>query len=237
MVHAALSVFTKRYPDRLPGDVTGAVLDAAAEAIEVYGRDARVRAFWLPRLKRFAQWFAETEAQRRDGVVTLLAEVPAKMALAVPGQPFMLTARADRIDVKAAGLVITDYKTGSLPKDRDVNEGRALQLPLEAAMAAIGSFPEATAMPVETLRYIRATGSEPPGEMRDVKPADGQSVADLARQAIAGVIDLVAQFDDPATPYAALRRPEFRYDFDDYAHLARVGEWAGEDTGDEEVQS
>ena len=47
-------------------------------------------------------------------------------------------------------------------------------------------------------------------------------------------IALVVEFDDPATPYRALRRRRFDYTYDDYAHLARVGEW-GDDGSDGEA--
>ena len=39
---------------------------------------------------------------------------------------------------------------------------------------------------------------------------------------------LIALFDDETTPYPATRRPQFHYDYDSYAHLARISEWAGE---------
>ncbi len=51
-------------------------------------------------------------------------------------------------------------------------------------------------------------------------------VAALAQQALDSLAGLVARFDDAATPYKALRRVRFDYTYDDYAHLARVGEWA-----------
>ena len=53
----------------------------------------------------------------------------------------------------------------------------------------------------------------------------------LAQQALDGLGRLIAAFDDPATPYRAVRRGGFTYDYDDYAHLARVKEWSAE--GDE----
>ena len=34
-------------------------------------------------------------------------------------------------------------------------------------------------------------------------------------------------FDNASTPYRAVRRARFNYDYDDYAHLARADEWAG----------
>ena len=75
----------------------------------------RVAAFWRPRFQRFAQWFAETEPARRDGVARILTEVEGALDLPAGGG-FRLTARADRIDVGDDGAaVIYDYKTGKPP--------------------------------------------------------------------------------------------------------------------------
>jgi len=40
---------------------------------------------------------------------------------------------------------------------------------------------------------------------------------------------LIARFDDPQTPYLARPRPEYALRYNDYAHLARIKEWAAED--------
>ena len=184
----------------------------------------RVAAFWLPRFLRFAQWFAETEPERRRGVTSVVGEVDGKLVLAGPGGPFTLTARADRIDVGEAGIVITDYKTGTPPTDNRIKQGLAPQLPLEAAIArGEAGFTGIAEHRVTGLRYIKASGGEPAGEERIVEIAD---IAGLADTALARLGQLIAQFDDEATPYKALRRAGFTYDYDDYAHLARVAEWA-----------
>ena len=80
------------------------------------------------------------------------------------------------------------------------------------------------------LQYISASGGEPPGAVVELKLDD---VAAHADQAKADLLRLVAQFDDVATPYRAVRRARFRYDYDAYAQLARVAEWAADDGGEE----
>ena len=234
IVHQALSRFARRFPEALPED-TAAELKACAQAalLDLTG-SPRVAAFWAPRLERFAAWFAETEPARRRAIRKSYAELDGKLVLQGPAGPFTLRARADRIDVGADGLIITDYKTSASLKSllRNAKAGRAPQLPLEAAIAAAGGFPELPAQPVAALRYISAAGGKPPGleEDLDLNPA---AVTELANEARAGLDHLIAQFDRPETPYRALRRPRFRYDYDDFAHLARVAEWAIE--SDEEA--
>lgn len=224
LVHEVLSTFATRYPGRLPEDLDGELRAIAQAVLEDYTGHPRIAAFWLPRLERFLSWFAHTERQRRDGVTRVVSETTGSLVVSAPGGPFTLSARADRIDDGAQGLVITDYKTGQVPKEKAVSAARAPQLPLEAAIAfGEAGFPNLSGRPVWALRYIRASGGEPPGEERTMAAG---GVADLAQTAREGLERLVAQFDDPATPYRAVRRPGFRYDFDDYAQLARVAEWS-----------
>ena len=231
LVHEVLSRFASQYPAALPPDFKQRLDTIAADVLTSYTGHARVAAFWMPRLARFLEWFAAGEAARRDGVSQVIAETSGSLVLDAPGGPFTLTARADRIDNGATGLVITDYKTGVIPNDTAVRENRAPQLPLEAAIALGQSgFPGLSGKSVAALRYIRASGGEPPGEEKRIKVAD---IAALAADAQRGLERLVADFDDAATPYRAIRRPGFRYEYDDYAHLARVAEWSAhaEDDG------
>ncbi|MGE0765431.1 MAG: double-strand break repair protein AddB [Hyphomicrobiaceae bacterium] len=233
IVHETLARFTRRYANELPPDVVHAFMDIADDVIGALGREPRVRAFWRPRLERFAHWFAETEAGRREPDSRRLVEIDGQLVFDAPGGSFKLTARADRIDLAASGIAITDYKTGGPPKAAKVIAGEAPQLPLEAAMVAAGVFPQVTTSIVTALRYIRASGGEPPGDECLVIPK-GESIADFAARTLTEFQRLVARFDHPATPYKALRRKRFDYRYDDYAHLARVGEWAvDEESGDD----
>ncbi len=178
----------------------------------------------MPRLKRFLTWFAASEAERRDGVRSVIVETSGSLVLKTSGAPFTLTARADRIDDKGSTIVITDYKTGTPPNDKAVASGRSPQLPLEAAIALGDTgFPNLAGREVEALRYIRASGGEPPGDEHDVNAGPVTALAETARL---GLERLILSFDDPATPYRAIRRPSFRYEYDAYAHLARVAEWS-----------
>lgn len=223
IIHEAMARFAKVYPQVLPEDAAGELYRIACEVMHEHASHPRIAAFWLPRFERFATWFGETEPQRRSGLQRTLAEISGELSFDSPGGSFKLTARADRLDVTSAGLAITDYKTGAPPNDKAVNGHTRPQLPLEAAIALAGGFVGVEARQVSLLRYIRASGGEPPGEERVVKTDD---VSVLANEALDGLKRLVAAYDDASTPYAAVRRGAFSYDYDDYAQLARVAEWA-----------
>jgi ATP-dependent helicase/nuclease subunit B len=231
VVHDALGRFAQKFPEELPPDILKELMAIAREVLADYTSNPRVAAFWASRLERFACWFAETEGARRSGIARVVAEAGGKLVLAGPAGPFTLTARADRIDVGEAGLGIADYKSSQSLDDlaRRAADGERPQLPLEAAIAVAGGFANVPAGRVAGLRYISTSGGEPPGQDVPLK-ADPAALADAARE---GLARLIAEFDREITPYRAVRRARFNYDYDEYAHLARVAEWSV-DSGEEE---
>ena len=231
IIHDALSRFTRAHPGALPADIADALMRAADEALADYAANARVRAFWRPRIARFADWFAATEPARRKDVARITTEVAGSRVLDAPGGPFTLRARADRIDCSHAGLIITDYKTGAPPSNRAVDDGIAPQLPLEAAIATHGGFAGIDPATVIGLRYIRATGGEPAGKEHCIKTDDAGA---LGERYLADLARLVATYDVETRAYTAIRRARFNYTYDDFAHLARIAEWSCGDDGDEE---
>jgi len=226
IIHCALHAFSESFPNALPDDIAATLIAHADIGLEHLAAHPRVAAFWRPRFARFASWFAQTEPTRRLGIARTVSEVRGSLPLTAPGGPFLLTARADRIDLlKAGGLIITDYKTGTPPSGARVLQGLVPQLPLEAAIAADGGFEGLTASVVAALGFVAAGGGDPPGSEQPVSCDD---IGKLAAQTLAGLERLIALFDDPQTPYAPLRRHTFKgsYRYDGYAHLARIAEWS-----------
>lgn len=233
ILHEALGRFARAHPSALPDDIAGTLMGFAQLAMGDALIHPRVRAFWWPRFERFAQWFAQTEPTLRVAVRQCVAEVNGAMVLKGLAGPFTLKARADRLDVTAAGVMIYDYKTGTPPTGKMVAAGTAPQMPLEAAIVMAGGFAGLSVTDVAGLAYITVKGGEPAGEIIPVKPDDLASL--VARQRV-GLEALIARFDDPETPYLALRRPgaafENLYRYAVYGQLARVKEWLGEDEGE-----
>ena len=225
IVHRTLHDFFRAFPDALPDDIEAKLTEIADAHFDRLGRSPIVEAFWRPHFKRFARWFAGTEPGRRAGVARILTEVDGKLDIAI-GSGFTLTARADRIDVADDGsVVISDYKTGKLPIQTHVDKLFAPQLPLEAAIAEEGGFEHLDKSSVSALVYISASGRDEGGAERE---AGSRGSADLAKEALAKLTELVARYAKPDMPYEVKRRrgPFARaYDYDDYEHLARVKEW------------
>lgn len=228
VIHDVLDAFVREFPVA-PGTVLGEPAERRLMALgeagfAPYAKHPTVRAFWWPRFQRIARWFIRNENHRRAELAATGTELDGQLVIDAPRGPFTLTAIADRIDTLPDGrLVIIDYKTGQHPRDPDVEAGFEPQLSLEAAIAAAGGFDGVAPASVAALQYWTLRGGDPAGQVNEVK-RDPEA---LRRDAVAGVRELVALFDDPATPYECIPRDAAAPRFDDYAHLARVKEWSG----------
>jgi len=225
LVHSLLESFALAHPRGI-GPAAEAWLHEELERL-LRGLDDRpgLALTWRPRLRRAMQAFLRLERERRPSLRQLFAETQGRLELPAPGGTFTLTAKADRIEIhRDGGVGIVDYKTGKPPKQQDVLSGLAAQLPLEAAMVLRGGFPGIAAESVGALEIWRLSGGKDDGITSYPKQPKQGTPDELAQRALEGLLALVAQFDDPATPYLAHPRPG-AVTFDDYAHLARVGEW------------
>ncbi|MDE0173020.1 MAG: double-strand break repair protein AddB [Defluviicoccus sp.] len=218
-VHDALDAFLRAFPDALPEDAYGKLMAIGEAALGRMSERPGVRAFWWPRFERVARWFVEHERGRRARIAKTATELTGRIEFEAPAGPFILTARADRIDVTVDGRAeIVDYKTGAVPSGKDVAAGLAPQLPLEAAILAAGGFEGIDPASDPGLVYWRLSGGDPPGEEAPVE-ADPAAVRD-------GLERLIGQFDDPAIPYIPQPHADRAPAFSDYEHLERLAEYA-----------
>jgi ATP-dependent helicase/nuclease subunit B len=221
-IHAAFERFSLEHPDQLPPDAErvfcGMIVDALLEAGMPRGRMAREQAL----AANVAPWVMAFERRRRPGA-QLHAEVEGEYAFATPGGMFTLTAKADRIEARAGGADILDFKTGQPPGAKEVRAGFAPQLTLTAAILAAGGFRELGRGAAGDLVYVRVSGGRTPGR-EDIYAGAGESPA-LAAAALEGLKRRIALFDDPSTPYLSWAAPKFVSQHSDYNHLARLWEW------------
>jgi ATP-dependent helicase/nuclease subunit B len=232
-IHGVLDGFVREHASGpLPADAGMRLIARGEAALADLRSRPSVWAFWWPRFCRVAHWFVGHEGARRTQLAQAVAEVGGRLTIEAAGNPFTVTARADRVDRLADGtLAIIDYKTGAPPTKKEVEAGFAPQLPLEAAIARAGGFDGVAAAEVASLEYWRLNGGEPAGRASSA----GDDPAALADAALAGLIRLVTRFADAETGYESRPRPDMAPKYSDYEHLARVLEWSaggGSDGGD-----
>lgn len=227
ILHDVFEAFVRDHPaGPLPPDALPKLLALGRARFMDLAHAPGVAALWWPRFERAAEAFVAREAVRRPAIRSSHVEVDGRIEIPAPAGPFTLTGKADRIDLKhGGGAEILDYKTGSLPKVKDVAAGFNPQLALEGLMLRRGGFADVPeTADAADLTYWQLSGGRTPLETR---PAAGRTpAADLIEDAEAGLARLVAAFDDPARAYAARPASAWALAYNDYEHLARIREWA-----------
>jgi len=165
----------------------------------------------------------------------LTAESLGKIEIPLGERTFTLRARADRIEQLAGGsYAILDYKTGTVPTEKQVRIGISPQLTLEAAILRHGGFADIPADgSIADLVYVSLKGGQPAGDHKTIDFKDGN--ADLhAERALAKLQAVVERFEDETQPYLPLILSMWKNRYGTYDHLARVKEWSvGGDDEDE----
>ena len=192
------------------------------DAFRPFRNDPEIMGFWWTRFQRLATWIVENEVSLRSDVGQAVAEVRGSLLLKVGETNFMLSARADRIDILSDGTArIVDFKTGAIPSAKKIEAGFSPQLTLEAAMLELGAFEHLGKHETRDLTYIRITGGIPPGELKsvDISPMDA------ARRHLASLVSLLDKYQNPALAYLPRYAIENVEAVCDYDHLSRYREW------------
>ena len=231
-IHAAFERFATEHPGELDDGAEGVfaalLIECLADAGVPRHRLAREHALAV----NVAPWVVAFERQRRPGA-RLAIERSGAHVFEAPGGPFTVTAKADRIELRGAVADVLDFKTGSPPTTKQVQQGFSPQLTLTAAILRAGGFADIGPVEPGELVYVRVSGGRVPGR-EEVRAGPPESL-DFAARALAGLKTLVAAFDRETKPYVSWAAPQFigRHG-GDYDHLARYWEWGvigGDDEG------
>jgi ATP-dependent helicase/nuclease subunit B len=227
VIHGALSEFTRTFAAGLPGDPAAALIEIGQRHFAVLEDYPEARAFWWPRFQRIAHWLAAWEIERRGTIATLMAETSGKIDIPLGERSLTLRARADRIEALAGGgLAILDYKTGTVPTEKQVRIGVSPQLTLEAAILRRGGFPGiAAGSSIAELAYVSLKGGTPAGENKPIEFKEGNADAH-AERALAKLTEVALKFESEEQPYLPLVLSMWKSRYGTYDHLARVKEWS-----------
>ncbi len=226
-IHAALERFMRAYsaPD-LPDGAERALLSFLKEAFLSVADDEMRLHWWGPRLERMATWIVEKERDWRKSLRRVHAEIEGRLEIPLEnGGAFVLTARADRIDVLDDETVrILDFKTGQTPAKRPDSPSYDPQLDLEGAMALKGGFAEiGPVRGLKELAFVRLTGGVPPGKVETLsKPGE---VNDRVQDALEGVARLMTAYARDDQPYLPVGFEDAKRFLAPFEHLSRWQEW------------
>ncbi|WP_029417069.1 double-strand break repair protein AddB [Brevundimonas bacteroides] len=233
-LHKAVERFVADWPDALPDDTEARLFALLTEALTEHGFEDAAMAREVPLARNAARWLAGFELRRRARGIVIRVEEEVAHPIPTPHGPFIVTAKADRIEISATGASILDFKTGQAPSNKEVASGLAPQLTLTGAILAEAGLDGIGPVEAEDLTYIRIIGRTVAGATRTI--ASGAEAAELSRQALERLTRAVRAFDNPDIPYSSWTRPQKKASFGGrYDRLARVWEWSviGGDEGEE----
>lgn len=238
-IHAALEQFAERWPELDPASAAEVFVGLYLDQLRDGGMPEAALARETVLARNVAVWAVGFETQRRAGGATVLIERRGIMEIPAPREPFVLSARADRLELRDGRLTVMDFKTGGAPSWKQVRTGFSPQLSLTAAIARAGGFPGIGAPEPGQLLYVTVTGRRPPAtevdRSGDAQKKDAQPVAVTVDEALEGLNRLIAKYERPDQAYVSREAPQFaQRAFSDYDHLARVREWSVADEGEGE---
>lgn len=234
LFHRAIDQFMETVPEgELPDDAL-AQLQASGDAqLASLNRTPWIKMFWQLRFYRIAEWFIDHENTHRNMLLRTYAETKGKAAFDIAGHDITLTAEADRIDLMADGeMLIIDYKTGSIPSQKLVNQGISCQLIIEAMIAQKQGFDQITVTPEAIkLAYWKLAGTaNKPVEIKP-RPNENMTIEDI----IPHIKSQLSNVMRPDWGFASEVEAHPSLKYSDYRHLARVKEWSISSTGDEQT--
>lgn len=223
ILHKILENFVSAYPDQLPPAAEETLLDMGARIFDEENIPVEIRSFWWPRFERLAGQYISEEIAWRHNASPQATEIKASLDMNIDKITFTLTAIADRIDrLKTGSGAIIDYKTGSIPHEKDIEAGYSPQLWLEALLLKNGSFENIPPMPVDYIGFWVVSG----GHGNDIqKPVKCSDHAAKIIETEDGLRRVLAKFYQEDTPYIAQPNSNAVPRYSDYTHMERSAEW------------
>lgn len=201
-------------PDQGPATAVS-IKKAAEDILQKQVPWPHVRAHWMGHIDSIV---TQLLAFQKTWSENKVLKVEASGLYGVPGTAFNVSAKADRLDVTADGsLIIYDYKTGSVPKAKEIEQFDR-QLLIEAVMADAGAFEGVTPMPVKEAVHV-GIGRSP--TQVGIGLQKKFNLGSIAR----GLATLLNEYDNPNRGYISQRILGDERFTGDYDHLSRFGEW------------
>ena len=203
-----------------------ALLAAGEKAFVALNFNAEARNFWWPHFRRVAVWLVEEERDLEKNLSSIKTETTGRLEFKIDGDDYVLTARADRIDVLQNGVVrLIDYKTGSLPSVDQVQTGLSPQMTLESALLLQGAFAPLSPKSIAQALYIQIGRSRSSMKLRAAAGDKVVNFDELAKQHLARFKALLHIYRGEDVAYLPRLIPNKDDSEADFDHLSRYLEW------------
>lgn len=218
IVHAVLEEFNNQYSSDFPPNAREELIRIGTEKFTANAITEEIRAFWWPNFLKTVDWLVKKESGYRPQVAKVYNEVKGQYSFEAPAGEFVITAKADRVDVlKDGGINIIDYKTGQARTTKEIENSYAPQLPIEAIIAEKGGFDKISAAQAKALIYWQL-GKKESGVFGNVE--------EVVQNTYERIRELASIFDFEDTSYISKPNPKIAPKYSDYVQLSRMDEIA-----------
>ncbi|MWV27826.1 PD-(D/E)XK nuclease family protein [Aurantiacibacter rhizosphaerae] len=213
----------------------GSIGDLAEQHLDAMSAHPLMRALWRPRLMAALEWVAqqiEADPERQPAAIEQWGEMTVRGV--------RIFGKADRIDTLPGGsLAIVDYKTGSPPTGKQVEEGYAMQLGTIGLIAQAGGFDRIAGEPARFEYWSLAkakTKDHPTGFGNITTPVlegnkkKGIPPEDFLPESERYLHDALDRWILGSDPFTARLNPDAP-GYDTYDQLMRLAEWQGREGG------
>lgn len=238
--HAVLEEFSHQIKNHHPSELEPLLAEILDRQFAKSDLPTEIEILWNDRFSRLIKPFVDWENTHGQDVVSRNIEASAVCRL--PGDiEFLLTGRADRIDVLTDGTVdIIDFKTGISPSAKEARSLLDPQLPLEAYAVMKSGFKDIHSNLVRSLKYVRLKPAdqlivdqvEAKPSRKDPEPLSAEQ---LGQKAADELSQLLHELYHNKLGFKSRTIPKLDRDYTgEYNHLARVSEWSVSDALDDD---
>ncbi|MCT4575672.1 MAG: PD-(D/E)XK nuclease family protein [Alphaproteobacteria bacterium] len=216
IIHKCLEEFIKKYPKDLPDNPKEELIEISKAIFKEKLGDSKYHSFWWPKFEKAITSFIKEEVKRRqEGYQNIATET--KGNIVIDGANII--AKADRIDIGMNGVDIIDYKTGTLPYAKEIENLDYMQLSIEALIANNNGFNIAKIKDnVDKILIWSIKDEKKEFRKKDIDEEYLQQTLDKLKE-------LIAKFKYGKEPFVAEPHDNKHLKYNKYEHLARLKLW------------
>lgn len=215
IAHRAIQQLTRHWDSAKTAADEATLRQITEAALRQFSHRPNVQVFWQNRLLNALRFVNAQESLRRNALQKVKSEKDEERKIVLAADRTLeLHGRIDRLEMRKDGLTIADYKTGEAPGEKDIEQGKAVQLLAYAMLLIEGG------QKVEAVEYWQLPRANQEGVIRPTPAERVEALLPALRAALLAMLDKKTPF--LARPLAANER----YD-NDYDGISRYDEWAG----------
>lgn len=215
-IHAVMDSFNKLFNPRT--DLKDLLIKISKDVLASITENLTIQHLWKLKFEQMIEWIIEFETStRKSNTIKIFTESKGKISI---DNDFVLTMKADRIEIDDDIITIIDFKTGTIPTQQDIQQGFSPQLPLEALILQKGLIKELSHINTNNkdlrLLYIQLIPGRNFGKITSINITPEISTTYLQKNLAA----LIHAFNS-GSPFLVCPRPDKSPKYNDIFHLER----------------